>query len=356
MSYGVRERLFAGSRSNVLYAALAVFLVVAPLLLGPFQTRLLTEVLIFALFATAFNLLYGYAGLLSFGHAMFVAVAGYTVALFVQRGGRMLGFPELFGGVSVLVTFLVAIALAVLVATVLAVVIGYLSVQLEEIYFAMITLSFSMAIYVMANQDVGGLTNGSDGLSFILGDVNLFGLEFTLMNIRDPVIYYLFVLIAFAAGMYALWRIVNSPFGMVCKAIRENPKRTEAIGINGTFHSWMTFIISGAFSGLAGALLVPLQTGITPNTAYWTFSAEPVIMTVIGGPYAFAGPAVGAVVYEYLRWFIDRYPLLADNWQFFFGVVLLFVVLFFDNGVAGGLERIRDRIVDGADGTDGERE
>lgn len=341
MSYGVRERLLNGERSNVLYAVLAVALIGAPFVLGPFQTRLLAEVLVFAVFATAFNLLYGYTGLLSFGHAMFVAVAGYMVALFVRSWGSTLGIPELFGGAAVLATFLVAVALGVVLATVLGVVVGYLSVRLEEIYFAMITLSFSMAVYVMANQNIGGLTNGSDGLSFILGDVNLFGLEFTLNTITEPTAYYYLVFVIFLGAMYALWRIVNSPFGMICQAIRENPGRTEAIGVNSTFHSWMTFIISGAFSGLAGGLLVPLRAGITPDLAYWAFSAEPVIMTVIGGPYSFIGPVVGAVVYEYLRELINSYPVLSNNWQFAFGFVLLVVVLFFDNGVAGGIERLQ---------------
>ncbi len=334
-------------------AVAAVFLLfVVPFLMDPFQKRLMTEVLIFAVFATAFNLLFGYTGLLSFGHAMFVAVSGYTLAQFILNWGGALGFPELFGGASVLVTFIVAVLLGVLVATVLAVGVGYLSVQLEEIYFAMITLSFSMAIYAIANQNIGGLTNGSDGLSFILGSVDLFGVEFQLYNIANPVVYYFMVLAVFLASMYALWRIVNSPFGMICQAIRENPGRTQAIGVNGTYHSWIVFIISGAFSGLAGALLVPLQTGITPTLAYWTFSAEPVIMTVIGGPYSFIGPTVGAYVYEYLRWIIDQDPFglpLSEYWQFAFGLILLVVVLLFDNGVAGGIEWARDRFLGGDD-------
>lgn len=341
MSYGVRERFLNGTGSNLLYAAIAVVLVAAPFVLPVFQMRLLAQVLIFAVFATAFNLLYGYTGLLSFGHAMFIAASGYTVAIFVRTGAGELGFPALFGGASVLVAFVVAVVLGVLVATLLGVFVGYLSVQLQEIYFAMITLSFSMAIYSVFVLDPGGYTNGSDGLSFILGDVDLFGVEFALYDITDPIVYYFVVLAVFGLAMYALWRIVNSPFGMVCKAVRENPQRIEAVGIDGTYHSWMTFIVSAAFSGLAGALLVPLRTGITPDLAYWTFSAEPVIMTVIGGPYAFAGPAVGAFVYQYLRWIIDQYPVLANNWQFAFGFVLLLVVLFFENGVAGGLLRGR---------------
>ena len=354
MSYGVRERFLDGQSNGVIMAVGAVLLLVVALVLPPFQTTLLAETLIFALFATAFNLLYGYTGLLSFGHAMFVAVAGYTVGKVVQVLAPALGFPELFGGVSVFATWLFAVILGVAMATLLAVAVGYLSVQLTEIYFAMITLSFSMAIYVIATQDtVGALlhalgitnspvfTNGSDGLTFIMGDIQLFGMEFALVNIRDPMVYYVLTVIVFVLGMYALWRIVNSPFGMICQAIRENPGRARALGIDVTRHSWVTFIISGAFSGLAGALLIPLLTGVRPDYAHWSFSAEPVIMTVIGGPYAFFGPLIGAFTYEYLRWFISQFPLLEEYWQFSFGVLLVIVVLFFDNGVWGGVERLR---------------
>ena len=366
MSYGVRERFIDGQSNGTLIAGGVVLLLLVPLVLPPFQTTLLAETLIFAIFATAFNLLYGYTGLLSFGHAMFTAVSGYTVAKVVTVIAPALGFADLFGGTSVLATWvlavilgvamatLLAVFLGVAMATLLAVFIGYLSVQLTEIYFAMITLSFSMAIYVVFFQDTVGkvlaafgigdgvFSNGSDGLTFVMGDVSLFGFEFALVNIRNPMFYYVLTVFVFAAAMYALWRIVNSPFGMICQAIRENPGRARALGIDVTYHSWMTFIVSGAFSGLAGALLIPLLTNVNPQYAHWTFSAQPVIMTVIGGPYSFFGPLVGAFAYEYIRWFISQFPLLETYWQFSFGVLLLIVVLFFDNGVFGGIERVRE--------------
>jgi branched-chain amino acid transport system permease protein len=368
MSYGVRERLFAAeNRMTVLGVALAAAaLLIAPFILGGFQTDLLASTLIFAVFATAFNLLYGYTGLLSFGHAMFVAASGYTVAKVVQQVAPALGIEGMFGGAALLVVWLLALVLGTIAAGVLAVFIGYLSVQLEEIYFAMITLSFSMAIYVIVNQDIigsalaafgiggGTFTNGSDGLTFRLGEVNLFGIEFRLVDIADPTAYYFLTLIVFAVGMYALYRVVNSPFGTTCQAIRENPERARALGINTRFHSWMTFIISGAFSGLAGAALVMLETGILPADAFWTSSATPVVMTVIGGPYSFFGPLLGAFTYEYLRWTIRQFPLLEEFWEFSFGFLLLIVVLFFDNGVAGGVEWLRERATSGAGGDDGE--
>ncbi len=361
MSYGLTRQYWLEEQSRLrlgLVVLAAVLLLLLPQAIGGFQTDILTETLILVLFATAFNVLYGYTGLLSFGHAMFVAAAGYTVVKVFSQLSPMLGIPELFGGVSVLVTWVLALVLGMVVATLLAVFVGYLSVRLEEIYFAIITLSFSMAIYVIVFQDTIGtvlsglglgspvFTNGSDGLTFLPGDVVLFGWEVPLVDITYPLLYYYLTLVVVVIGMYWLWRIVQSPFGLVCKAIRENPERASALGINVRFHRWMAFIISGAFSGLAGALLIPLEGNANPAFAHWTFSAEPVIITVIGGPYAFLGPAVGAFVHEYLRWIISQFPLLEEYWQFSFGVLLLIVVLFFDNGVAGGIKWVRDRLVE----------
>jgi len=345
---------------NVLLGVAAVLAIVAPFMVGAFQTALLAEVLMFAVFATAFNLLYGYTGLLSFGHAMFVATAAYMVAKVFRLVGPAIGL-EAFGGLEVLATLVVAVVLGTVLTTLLAVGIGYLSVQLTEIYFAMITLSFSMAIYVLFNQDImrqvaeafgfGGVadlvaTNGSDGLTIsfnALGEVDLFGFTFRLVDISSFVAVYFVCLLLFVVSMYALWRVVNSPFGMTCKAIRENPGRAEALGIDVTAHSWKTFIISGAFSGLAGSMIGVIRSGALPTLGYWTTSAEPVIMTVIGGPYYFLGPLAGAFTFRYLRWIIDTLGF-GENWQFLFGTLLLVVVLFARGGIAGAIVRVRDRI------------
>ncbi len=355
MSYAFRERLVTAETTTWAAVVVAVLLLAAPFFLGGFQTSLLTRTIIFTLFAVAFNLLYGYTGLLSFGHAMFVAVAGYTAAKTVNVIAPALGIAELFGGVAPVVTWLLMLLLGVAMATIVAVVIGYLSVGLTEIYFALITLAFSMAIFVMFLQDTigellhafgigdGTWSNGSDGLTFRMGDVGLFGFDFRFVSLVDPFHYYFLSLFVVVLGLYALWRIVRSPFGMTCQAIRENPERARALGIDVSYHQWMTFIISGAFSGLAGALLITLGGAVNPGShAHWTFSAVPVLMTVIGGPYSFLGPVFGAFVHEYLRWMIRQFPALEAYWQLNFGILLLIVVLFFDNGVAGGVNRFRD--------------
>jgi branched-chain amino acid transport system permease protein len=351
----LRARLSPREDPRVLFGLATVALLLMPLVfhlmlpkgLAGFHVSLLAETLIFAVFATAFNLLYGYTGLLSFGHAMFVAVAGYAVAKVFTVVAPSLA---VVGGVAPLVTWLVGVALGIVVAGVVGVFIGYLAVQLEEIYFALITLSFSMAIYAAANQDVPGailarfgigdgtFTNESDGLTFIPGEVDILGVEFLLVNLRDPAGFYVLTVFVFVAATYAMWRIVRSPFGLTSRAIRENPQRARALGVDVTFHRWMTFIVSGLFSGLAGAMLVTLRGNVNPQDhAYWTASAEPVVMTVIGGPLSFVGPIVGAFTFEYLRWLISQNALLEQYRQFSFGVLLVVVVLFFENGVAGGM-------------------
>jgi branched-chain amino acid transport system permease protein len=318
-----------------------VGLLALPFLVPQFQRFLIAETLLLILLATAFNLLYGYTGLLSFGHAMFIALPGYTFAIFVLDVVPEIGLSDVGGGANPLVLLLIGFIVAMVITFIITVPIGYLSVQLREIYFAMITLSFSMAIFAIADRNIGGLSNGDDGRTVILSQTELFGLEFSLI---DPLAMYFIILLFFVPAMYLMWRIVNSPFGQVCKAIRENPERASAIGINVTKHSWYTFILSGMFSAIAGVFIVPLRTFINPAVANWSFGAEPVIMTVLGGPYNFLGPAIGAVVFRYARWFLSQYPVLEANWELFLGTIVLVMVLFFSGGISEGVKKLIKRV------------
>lgn len=334
------------SEINNWFLPIALVLLVIPFVLPQFHLFLLIDILLLAIFAVAFNLLYGYTGYLSFGHAMFTAVSGYTLAIFLLDVAPSLGIENFVGGIAPLVTFFLAVVIAVLASVIVGITIGYLSVQLEEIYFAMLTLSFSMAIFAIAFKDIGGLTNGSDGLTVILSTANVFGIGIPLGQLE---VYYYITLIIFVPSIYALWRIAESPFGLVCKAIRENNERVEATGINTTNHVWVAFIISGFFSGITGALLVPLRTIINPSIAHWTFSAEPVLATIIGGSSYFAGPILGAFVFRYLRWSITQHELLEAHWQLVLGIMLLTVIMFFQAGVYGSATRVREwgqRLID----------
>ncbi len=319
------------TKARILAITLA-FLLVAPFVLPEFQVFVLIEVFVFALFATSFNLLYGYTGLLSFGHALFYAGGAYGLAIFLRDIGPLL--PAALGGVSPLVVFGFAGVAGVIAITLVAIPVGYLSVQLEEIYFAMITLAFGMGLYTVVLQNPGGLTNGSEGILVLLGSADVLGLT---VQLGSRTTYYYFVLAVFLLSMYALWRIVASPFGAVCKSIRENPERAEAIGINVTRHQWLTFILSAMFTAIAGILMAPHHNIVSPEMAYWETSAVAVVSAVLGGPSVFLGPAFGAIAFRYLRWIITRVPALEAHWELAFGVLLIVVILFLNKGVSGGV-------------------
>jgi branched-chain amino acid transport system permease protein len=317
---------------------LLVFGVVAP----TFQIYLFTEFMIIALFALAFNLLYGYTGLLSFGHAMFFAGGSYGLAIFLQEGEPYVA--DIVGtGASPLVSWILGALFAILLVIAIAVPVGWLSVRLEEIYFALITLAFGMLAYSAIIQNPQGLTAGSDGINVLLGVTEIGGAEFRL---GDRQIYYYLTLGIVGASTYAIWRIVNSPFGTICKSIRESPDRAAALGVDVRFHRWMTFIASAAFVGVAGVLIAGLSNVASPYHAHWSESATPVVATVIGGATYFIGPIVGAFVFLYARWGISRYPALEAYWELFMGVLIILVVLYFKAGAAGGLYMLRTWLFD----------
>jgi len=326
-------RLVAEGWTHERYALLGLIALVLASFGPSFQVFLLTEVLVTALFAVGFNLLYGYTGLLSFGHAMFYAGGAYGLAI-VLRDFQPVIAEAVGGGLGPLAAYFVAALVGLALVLVIAVPIGWLSVRLEEIYFALITLAFGMLIYSIIIQDPGGLTNGTDGVIVLLAATEIAGFEVSLSDRRT---YYYLTLAVVALSVYAIWRIVHSPFGAVCKSIRESPDRAAALGINVTRHQWKTFIISAFFVGIAGVLNAGVANVASPNHSHWSTSATPVVATVIGGATYFSGPIVGAFVFNYVRWFISRYPVLEEYWEFFFGAMLIIVVLYFKDGAVGGL-------------------
>ena len=307
-----------------------------------FQVYLFTEFLIVGLFALGFNLLYGYTGLLSFGHALFLAGGSYGLAITLRDLQPYVA--EVVGsGLAPLVTFALGFVVAVALVLVIAIPVGWLSVRLEEIYFALITLAFGMLGYSIILQDPYGLTNGTDGVIILLGVTEIGGAEF---RIGDRQTYYYLTAGIVLASIYALWRIVNSPFGMVCRSIRESPDRAAALGVDVRFHRWMTFIASAFFVGIAGALMAGLANVASPYHSHWTESAVAVVATVIGGASFFIGPLVGAFIFLYARWGISRYPVLEAHWELFMGVLIIVVVLYFKVGAAGGIYMLHAWLLD----------
>ncbi|MBI3454781.1 MAG: branched-chain amino acid ABC transporter permease [Candidatus Rokubacteria bacterium] len=285
-----------------------------PLLLPRFYLLLATETLIFGLFATSFNLLFGYAGLLSFGHAAYFGLGAYAAGLLLRDLG-----------LSILVAIPVGVALAALAALV----IGYFCVRLDEIYFAMLTLAFAQILHSVV-WHWNEVTGGSDGLDMVpRPPLRFLGLT---LDLGSAVGFYYFALLIVAGGLALLWKVVNSPFGLVLQALRENPVRGELVGVRVRRYRLAAFVVSGALSGLAGALFAPFQRAVTPEAVYWTTSADPILMSLLGGTRVFLGPAVGAAVFIFIKDIIAAYT---QFWMISLGAVLIVLVLLLPGGLAG---------------------
>jgi len=298
------------------YVLLAALVLLLPAVAGPFLRYLVLNMLLLALLALSFNLLFGMTGLLSFGHAAFYAAGAYGTALLLRAGAPLL--PAVLAGA--------------LCAAVLAAVVGAFCVRHTRVYFSMLTLAFGMFVYAIVWKWTD-VTGGDDGLVGIprarLGLPGPFDLN--LAPLRN---YYWFAAVLVLASAGLLHRLSRSPLGLALRAIRENAERAEFSGIRVRRTIFLAFVVAGAFAGLAGALLAPLEQTVSPGTAHWTKSAEPVMAALIGGPLSWAGPIAGAAVYLGLKELIVRYT---EYWLLVFGLVLLGTVLAFREGLVGAL-------------------
>ncbi len=296
---------------------LTILLFIAPLVMPTYWVILLSEILIMGLMAVSFNLLLGYTGLLSFGQGAFFGIGAYSAALMLQAGHENL--------------FLILLA-GMLVPLLAALVVGFFSVRLDEIFFAMITLGFGMLFFSIAHSWID-VTGGSDGLPvFALPGLNLFGV--VQLTFYAPISMYYLIFVTVLICVCLLRMIVHSPFGLILKAMRENKQRVSYAGGNVRVLRIAAFAISGAFTGLAGVLFCLFNNMATPEFMHWSFSAKPVIMSVIGGTGVFLGPLFGAGVFFILEQIIIQFT---ENWMFFLGIVLVPIVLFFPEGVFGTL-------------------
>jgi branched-chain amino acid transport system permease protein len=292
-----------------------LLLLLVPLVAGRFYQYLLTQIFVASLMAVAFNLLLGTTGLLSFGQAAFFGVGAYTVGLLVTKAG--LGT-------------LPALILAPAAAAAVAAVIGFFCVRLSGVHFAMLTLAFGQLIYAVVFKWYG-FTGGDNGIQGIpVEPVSLSGLG--SIDIGSTKAMYYFVLAVVALSVELLRRIRSSPFGATLKSIRENGQRASYLGVNVTLYQWTAFVAAGAFTGLAGGLYALMEKSISPEIIHWTKSAEPVLMTIIGGIYTFVGPAVGAIVYIILNSYLVAWT---EKWALVLGLILLTLVLLLPGGVVG---------------------
>jgi branched-chain amino acid transport system permease protein len=283
---------------------LLLVVTLAPLVLPPFFLQLLTEIAIVGLFATAFNLLMGFGGMVSFGHAAYFALGAYAPAILVRDAG---------------VPMLLALPAAPVVAAAGALVFGFFIVRLTHTYFAMLSLAFAQIVFTVIFK-WKSLTGGDDGLLDVWPPAYL----------KSPIAYYYFTLAVVAISLLALHAIVESPFGYMLKAVRENPRRARSIGINVRRHQLLAFTISGAFSGLAGGLFAFYNGSVFPDFAYFTKSFEPLVVALLGGVQSFLGPLAGAFAFKVLEWLISRqWPVY---WPLFLGATVVAVVVLLPQG------------------------
>ena len=302
---------------RLLLAAVLAALLALPTFSNFFIVFVATEILIMGLFATSFNLLFGYTGLLSFGHAAYFGTGAYVAALLLR---------------DVQPDFVWVLVAAPIISGVLALVIGWFCVRLNEVYFAMLTLAFGMMVYAVYHQ-WRSLTEGSDGVAgFPLTDLGI-GIEVTLAN---PVHYYYLTLAVVAIGVFVLYRITISPFGLVLRAMRENTERVAFAGIPVYRYRLYAFALSGAFAGLAGALFSPFNRIAVPEMVHWTQSAEPVLMSILGGSQYFFGPIFGSAVFLVLK---NGITTFTTEWMIYLGIILGLMVLFMPRGVLGAFDR-----------------
>ena len=307
------------------FLALLITAAAIPYVRKQFLTFIAAEILIFGIVALGFNVLLGYTGLLSFGHAAFFGGAGYTV-------GLLLVYTDIQ-------SFLLLAGSALVVVFLLSVVMGYVSVRHTGVYYALLMLALAQIIYLAVSKSYG-LTGGTDGLRIsapvILG-VNY--AETIGYNLYLQFILYLIIVATFATVVVLLYKMMNSPFGLTLQTIRENPQRAAAIGIPVKRYRWYASVLSGMVVGIGGLLHAFLIGRVTPGaTLHWTLSGEIAFMTILGGPATFFGPVVGAGVFIVLRTIVlDTVP---DAWLLVLGTVLYLVVVFFPSGIYGGLRNV----------------
>jgi branched-chain amino acid transport system permease protein len=300
------------TRHRVVGAVL--FLAVFPWF-APYKA-LAVNVLIFGLFAMGFNLIYGYAGMLSFGHAALFGLGAYGCGVPIAKFGA---------------PWFLALPLGICIAGLAAAVIGWFATRSRGIYFAMVTLALSQVVYYVAFQWVS-LTGGEDGLRGV--DAPSIGVGGIQLNLLDPTTKYYGILIIVAVALWIFSRILNSPFGAVLEAIRENERRAQACGYDVKRTRWLAFILSGLFSGLAGALYA-IHLSIVPiETLNYFTSAAVLMMTLLGGMGTYFGPFLGALVYLLLQ---DVVTVITVHWQLVVGVLFVVLILFFPRGIWGSL-------------------
>jgi branched-chain amino acid transport system permease protein len=299
-------------RTLATVAVLLALAAVPPLALAlgePFYLDLFRRIMIFAIAAVSLNLILGYGGMVSFGHAAYLGVGAYAVGILAHHGIEN-GFLQF--------------AVAIVASAAVALVIGAVSIRTSGVYFIMITLAFTQMLFYLgiSLEEYGG----DDGMRLAARS------RFLGLDLGSPTPFYYFVLAVLAGFLYLVHRLVNSRFGMVIRATKSNEARTRAIGLAPYRYKLVAFVIAGAMCGVAGALLVNQTAYLTPEFMNWTRSGEIMFMVILGGIATLLGPVLGAAALLLLE---DVLAAWTVHWQIILGPILVLVVLFTRRGLAG---------------------
>ncbi|MBU2090782.1 MAG: branched-chain amino acid ABC transporter permease [Alphaproteobacteria bacterium] len=307
-------------RRIVLWGGLAL-LCLLPMLaeaLGEgFYITMMNRVLILALAAMSLNLILGYGGMVSFGHAAYLGIGAYTVGILAYHSDAWFGTESAF----------IALPAAMLVAAILALAIGAISLRTSGVYFIMITLAFAQMVYFffVSQQEYGGMDGMQMWSRSDAGPIDL----------SDNASFYYVVLGLLLVLLYAKYRLVRSRFGLVLRGIRENERRMKALGFPTYRYKLVAFVISGAVAGLAGAMMANLSEFVSPSLLHWTRSGEMMVMVILGGMGTIAGPILGALAFLVLE---DVLSEITQHWMIVLGPLLILIVLVARRGLYGLLD------------------
>lgn len=290
---------------------LGLFLIIFPFISSNYYLNITTEILILAIFAISLNILVGYTGLVSLGHAAFFGVGAYTAGIIAK---------------NISSNFMLTLFLSLIVSLLIAAIIGFVSTRVNGFYFLMITLAFSQMIYAIVYQ-WSSLTGGSNGLSGI-PKPSLFG-DFA---IQSPLSLYFLILFIFIIVCLGLNRFIKSPLGQILVGIRENETRMQAMGYNTMLYKNLSFIIAGGLGGVAGCLYSYFNGFVYPGDVYWTMSGQVLIMVLVGGAGTLLGPILGAAFIVLLETIVSSYT---DLWMLIIGTIFILFVVFAPKGIAG---------------------
>jgi branched-chain amino acid transport system permease protein len=304
--------LFNGStnwKSAILGLGLVVLLIVAPMFLARFYIYLLALILVTGLLATSLNMVLGFGGMYQFHHAVFYGIGAYAFALMLSKTTLSPVFAFVAGPVA---------------AAILSLIMGLICVRLSKLYFGMLQLSLGSLVWAVVFR----------WYSFTGGDDGIHGVPMPELISSITGSYY-FTLVVAGIALCVMYLIINSPFGRVFQAIRDNPERSEAVGVNVKRHQLVGLVIAGFFGGIAGVLFVTVEGSVFPDLMFWTLSLEILIMCLLGGWFTFLGPMLGAAIIVTLRTIVGVYT---GYWTMVLAVVLMVLIFFLPQGVLGWLQ------------------